>query len=151
MSTMANETILTCLLALPFAGCLIGAFVPTNGRNAEAWFAGVIAAASLVLVCLSYPAVAEGAVIRATFEWLPSLGVNITLRMDGLAWLFAVLVTGIGFLVVLYARYYMSPADPLARFFSLLLGFMGAILGIALSGNLIQIVFFWELDRKSVV
>jgi multicomponent K+:H+ antiporter subunit A len=142
---MANETILTCLLVLPFAGCLIGAFVPTNGRNAEAWFAGVIAAASLVLVCLSYPAVAEGAVIRATFEWLPSLGVNITLRMDGLAWLFAVLVTGIGFLVVLYARYYMSPADPLARFFSLLLGFMGAILGIALSGNLIQIVFFWEL------
>ena len=55
------------------------------------------------------------------------------------------LVTGIGFLVVLYARYYMSPADPVPRFFSFLLAFMGAMLGIVLSGNLIQLVFFWEL------
>ena len=48
-------------------------------------------------------------------------------------------------LVVFYARYYMSPADPVARFYSLLLGFMGAMLGIVLSGNLIQLVIFWEL------
>ena len=65
--------------------------------------------------------------------------------MDGFAWIFAMLVTGIGFLVVLYARYYMSPADPVPRFFSFLLAFMGAMLGIVLSGNLIQLVFFWEL------
>ena len=70
---------------------------------------------------------------------------TFTLRMDGFAWLFAVLITGIGFLVVLYARYYMSPADPVPRFFSFLLAFMGAMLGIVLSGNLIQLVFFWEL------
>src|SRR4029078_8304805 len=60
-------------------------------------------------------------------------------------WMFAMLVTGIGFLVVLYARYYMSPADPVPRFFSFLLAFMGAMLGIVLSGNLVQLVFFWEL------
>jgi multicomponent K+:H+ antiporter subunit A len=142
---MAVGTILACLLILPFAGCLVVAFVPANGRNAEAWLAGAIAAVCLVLACISYPAIAAGGVVRISVEWLPSLGVNVMLRMDGFAWLFAVLVTGIGFLVVLYARYYMSPADPLARFFSLLLGFMGAMLGIALSGNLIQIVFFWEL------
>ena len=47
--------------------------------------------------------------------------------------------------MVLYARYYMSPADPVPRFFSFLLAFMGAMLGIVLSGNLIQLVFFWEL------
>ena len=50
-----------------------------------------------------------------------------------------------GALVVLYARYYMSSADPVPRFFSFLLGFMGAMLGIVLSGNLIQLVVFWEL------
>ena len=55
------------------------------------------------------------------------------------------LVTGIGVLVVLYARYYLSPDDPVARFYSLLLGFMGAMLGVVLSGNLIQLVLFWEL------
>ena len=65
--------------------------------------------------------------------------------MDGFAWLFAALVTGIGFLVVLYARYYMSPEDPVPRFFAFLLAFMGAMMGVVLSGNLIQLVFFWEL------
>jgi multicomponent K+:H+ antiporter subunit A len=59
--------------------------------------------------------------------------------------MFAMLISGIGFLVVLYARYYMSPADPVPRFFSFLLAFMGSMLGVVLSGNLIQLVFFWEL------
>src|SRR5690606_41144266 len=67
------------------------------------------------------------------------------LRLDGVAWFFVVLVAGFGLLVALYARYYMSPADPVPRFFSFLLGFMGAMLGIVVSGNLIQIAFFWEL------
>src|SRR5690606_38043268 len=48
-------------------------------------------------------------------------------------------------LVGVYARYYMSPDDPLSRFFALLLAFMGAMLGIVMSGNVIQLVFFWEL------
>ena len=50
-----------------------------------------------------------------------------------------------GVLVVLYARYYMSPQDPVPRFFSFLMAFMGAMLGTVLSGNLIQLVVFWEL------
>jgi multicomponent K+:H+ antiporter subunit A len=91
------------------------------------------------------PGNADGVVMRAQVEWLPSLGLDFTLRMDGLAWMFTVLVTGIGVLVVLYARYYMSPQDPVPRFFSYLLGFMGAMLGIVLSGNVIQLIFFWEL------
>ena len=92
-----------------------------------------------------YPALTDGGVIYSKVEWMPDLGLDFSLRMDGFAWMFAVLVTGIGFLVVLYARYYMSPDDPVPRFFSFLLAFMGAMLGIVLSGNLIQLVFFWEL------
>src|SRR5688572_6943976 len=65
--------------------------------------------------------------------------------MDGFAWLFALLVAFIGALVVLYARYYMSAQDPVPRFFSFLMAFMGAMLGTVLSGNLIQLVVFWEL------
>ena len=94
---------------------------------------------------VTYPTVAAGGVVRHELEWMPDLGLEFVLRMDGFAWVFAMLVTGIGFLVVLYARYYMSPADPVPRFFSFLLAFMGAMLGIVLSGNLIQLVFFWEL------
>src|SRR5690606_36631525 len=70
---------------------------------------------------------------------------NLVIRLDGLSWLFALLILGIGFLVVLYARYYMSPEDPVPRFFSFHLAFMGAMLGLVVSGNLIQLAFFWEL------
>ncbi len=83
--------------------------------------------------------------MRAEYEWLPALGINFTLRMDGFAWLFVTLISAIGFLVVLYARYYMSPEDPVPRFYSFFLGFMGAMLGVVLSGNLILLAVFWEL------
>ena len=143
---MSNDTTLLLLLVLPFVGSFVAAMLlPVNARNAEAWLAGAVALACLILVWRPYPAIAEAGVIRAEVEWLPGLGLDFILRMDGFAWMFAVLVTGIGFLVVLYARYYMSPADPVPRFFSFLLAFMGAMLGVVLSGNLIQLVFFWEL------
>jgi multicomponent K+:H+ antiporter subunit A len=87
---------------------------------------------------------AEG-VVRWSLEWIPQAGLAFELRLDGLAWLFALAITGIGALVVLYARYYMSPADPVPRFFSFLLAFMGSMLGIVVSGNLLQLVIFWEL------
>ena len=84
-------------------------------------------------------------VVRAAFQWAPALGLDLTFRMDGFAWLFAMLVTVMGALVSLYARYYMAAQDPVPRFFSFLLAFMGAMLGVVLSGNLIQLVVFWEL------
>src|SRR3546814_9051653 len=94
---------------------------------------------------MAYPALSSGAVIRKEIDWLPSLGLNLIVRLDGLSWLFAFLILGIGALVVLYARYYMSPEDPVPRFFSFLLAFMGSMLGIVLSGTLVQMAFFWEL------
>ena len=80
-----------------------------------------------------------------SLPWAPTLGLELLLRADGYAWLFAMLVSVMGVLVVLYARYYMAAADPVPRFFSFLLAFMGSMLGIVLSGNLIQLVVFWEL------
>ena len=142
---MPPEALLIAALALPFIGSCLAAPLPSNARNAEAWLAGAVALIGLALLAAGYPRVTDGGVIRYTAEWVPQLGLEFSLRMDGFAWMFAMLITGIGFLVVLYARYYMSPADPVPRFFSFLLAFMGAMLGIVLSGNLIQLVFFWEL------
>ncbi len=133
------------ILLLPFAGSLFAAFLPSNARNAEAWLAGAVSLAATVIVASLYPQVAAEGVLRMTLPWAPALGLNFDLRMDGYAWLFALLVTGMGTLVVVYARYYMSPADPVPRFFSFFLAFMGAMLGIVLSGNLIQMAMFWEL------
>jgi multicomponent K+:H+ antiporter subunit A len=137
--------ILAFLVALPFIGSVIAALLPTNARNAESTWAGLVALICVVQVALLFPSVSDGGVIRQNIVWLPSAGLDLAIRMDGLAWMLAMLVTGIGALIVLYARYYMSPADPVPRFFSFLLAFMGAMMGLVLSGNLIQLVFFWEL------
>src|SRR6185312_6249868 len=142
---MPYEAVLIAVLALPFVGSCLAALLQANARNAEAWLAGAVALISLVLLAAGYPLIVNGGVIRHTMEWVPDLGLEFSLRMDGFAWILAMLITGIGFLVVLYARYYMSPADPVPRFYSFLLAFMGAMLGIVLSGNLIQLVFFWDL------
>jgi multicomponent K+:H+ antiporter subunit A len=137
------------VLALPFAGSIAVATLPSRARDAAGLLAGVLALAGTVLVACLYPAVAQGAALSSTIEWLPSLGLNLVLRLDGLSWIFALLVLAIGFLVVVYARYYMAPEDPVPRFFSFLLAFMGSMLGLVLSGNLIQLAFFWELTSLS--
>ncbi|SCY70714.1 monovalent cation/H+ antiporter subunit A [Microvirga guangxiensis] len=142
---MSSGMPLLAIVVLPFIGSLVATFLRQDARNGAAFLAGTIAFCGAVLTAAQYPAVGNGRVLHAGIEWIPSLGLNFTLRMDGYTWLFTMLVTGIGFLVALYARYYMSPADPVPRFFAFLLAFMGAMLGIVLSGNLIQLVFFWEL------
>ena len=136
---------LLVLLLLPFIGSCLAAFLPHNARNAESILAGLIAVSGALQCALWFPQIADGNMLREEYIWLPSLGINFVLRMDGFAWLFSMLVLGIGALVSLYARYYMSPDDPVPRFFSFFLAFMGAMLGLVMSGNLIQIVFFWEL------
>ncbi|HEY8520088.1 MAG TPA: monovalent cation/H+ antiporter subunit A [Gammaproteobacteria bacterium] len=136
---------LELIVLLPFLGSLCAAFFPSNARNAEAWLSGIVAAVCAVLVASLYGDVAGGGVVRTRIDWLPQLGVDFYLRMDGYAWLFAMLVTFVGTLVVIYSRYYMSPSDPVPRFFAFLMAFMGAMLGMVLSGNLIQLVVFWEL------
>ena len=136
---------LITLILLPFIGSLLAAVLPSNARNTESTLAGLIALFCTVQAALYFPEIADGSVIRQELAWLPALGLNLVIRMDGFAWMFCMLVLGVGSLVVLYARYYMSPADPVPRFFSFFLAFMGAMAGVVLSGNIIQIAFFWEL------
>src|SRR5690606_31064688 len=133
------------VVGLPFAAAIVAGFLSTHARGAAALLAGAVAVVDVVLIWVAYPTVAGGGVLLFELEWMPALGLNFVLRMDGFAWLFAGLVAAIGALIVLYARYYMSPEDPVPRFFSFLLAFMGSMTGMVLSGNLIQLAFFWEL------
>lgn len=133
-------------MLLPFVGSLASVFLlNTSSRVLPSWIAGATALLSLLIVAAAYPAVSAGDALRFHVEWIPQLGLDFKLRMDGFAWMFAVLITGIGFLVVVYARYYISEEDPVPRFFSFLLAFMGAMLGIVISGNVILLSVFWEL------
>jgi multicomponent K+:H+ antiporter subunit A len=136
---------LVTLLLVPFLGSLITALLPTRARTVLASWAGLVSTVAAVGVIRLFPQVRDGGVVRETIPWVPSAGLELVLRADGFAWMFAVLITVVGALVVLYARYYMSPKDPVARFYAFFLAFMGAMLGVVLSGNIVQLVVFWEL------
>jgi multicomponent Na+:H+ antiporter subunit A len=95
-------------------------------------------------------AIQSGKSLSATIPWIPSLGVNFTVYLDGLGLLFALLITGIGSLVVLYSIYYLDKyKEALTSFYVYLLLFMGAMLGVVLSDNLIVLYGFWELTSIS--
>ena len=148
---MIQGDLLLILLGLPFAGSLIAALSPANVRHAEAWLSGVVAVAGLGIVLLLYPSVASGGAVSTRLEWLPGYGLDVSLRLDGFAWIFMTLIMGIGLLVVLYARYYLSPKDPAPRFYCGLLAFMGAMTGVVISGNVILLIVFWELTSLTSV
>lgn len=140
---------LSLLILLPFFGSILAGLLPQDARNREALLSGLIAFSCVVIVAWYAPAIFAGQVIEQHIEWLPFLDLNIVFRLDGFAWLFALLVSLMGVLVVIYARYYMDPADPVPRFFAFFLAFMGSMLGVVLSGNVIQLVIFWELTSLS--
>ncbi|MDQ8027844.1 MAG: monovalent cation/H+ antiporter subunit A [Brevundimonas sp.] len=142
---MTTGLLLVLLIALPFGGAVIAAGLPRHARTAAAVLSWAVAFTNVVGLALLWPRFQDGEILRLDIPWIPSLGLDLVLRLDGVSWLFSALVMGIGALVVLYARYYMSPKDPVPRFFSFLLAFMGAMQGLVLSGNLIQMVVFWEL------
>ncbi|MFT4412989.1 Na+/H+ antiporter subunit A [Fredinandcohnia humi] len=92
----------------------------------------------------------DGNPIIKTAKWIPSIGVNFTVYIDGLGLLFSLLITGIGALVVLYSIYYLSKQkESLHTFYVYLLCFMGAMLGVVLSDNVIVLYTFWELTSLS--
>ncbi|MEI7447179.1 MAG: proton-conducting transporter membrane subunit, partial [Burkholderiales bacterium] len=145
------------LVLAPFAGAAVLAMLapvmapstPESRLRHSAWIAAVATAFALLPFAMLAPDVLDGRVQRLRVDWLPSLGAGFGFRMDGLAMLFAGLILGIGLLIILYARWYLSPDERTPRFFALLLSFMGAMLGIALADNLLLLAVFWELTSLS--
>ena len=118
-------------------------------RLAAAALAAAVTLAALALLLSLAPGVFAGQVLLQQAEWVPAIGLNANLRLDGLAWMFAMLITGIGLLVIVYAAYYLHAEDPAGKFFGTLMLFMAAMLGIVLSDNLLLLLVFWELTSIS--
>ena len=132
------------MLLLPFAGAALAAVAGSDRTRCAliTAFAPVIALALLMRQRIN---VFAGNVVYESLHWLPQAGLDISLRLDGLAFLFATLILAIGLLVIVYARYYLAEKDSLPKLYSLLLLFMGAMLGIVLSNNILLMLVFWEL------
>jgi multicomponent K+:H+ antiporter subunit A len=142
-------TILLIIALLPFVGALLPGLMIRAGRNACAIATAVPTTLALTMLVVLAPAVLRGEVIQAEIEWLPQLGLSASFFLDGLGLLFAGMILGVGLLIILYARFYLSGEDPMGQFYTYLLLFQGAMLGIVLSDNILLLLIFWELTSLS--
>ncbi|MBW7866233.1 MAG: putative monovalent cation/H+ antiporter subunit A [Candidatus Hydrogenedentes bacterium] len=109
------------------------------------WLLAALPAALFAFFLTLLPAAGRGEPAAALLEWVPSLGVTLSFRADGLALLFALLISGIGVLVTLYSGGYLHGHPMLGRWYLFLFAFMASMLGVVLSDNVYLLFVFWEL------
>lgn len=146
-----NMTSLHIAILSPFALAFLIPLLAKNVRKIHTgWFVLFLPVLLFIYVFRMIKMTADGGTLKAVLEWIPSFGINFTAYVDGLGLLFALLITGIGSLVVLYSIYYLSKErEQLGPFYVYLLMFMGAMLGVVLVDNVIVLYLFWELTSIS--
>jgi multicomponent K+:H+ antiporter subunit A len=137
------------ITAILLIGVLIPLLTERLGRTVNTIFTMLAPAIALAYIISLMPAVFAGEVVTEYLEWIPSIGLTLSMRLDGLALMFALLILGIGLLIILYARYYLSEKEAVGRFFSYLILFMTAMLSIVLSNNVLQMWMAWEVTSIS--
>lgn len=135
---------LTAVLSC-FAAAAVAPWIHRHLRGAASWALALVPLALTAYFATLVPEITAGGVVHGSRPWLPGLGIALAFRLDGLSLLFALLVTGIGTLVVLYSGAYLAGHPRLGRFYLLILAFMGAMLGLVVADDLIVLYVFWEL------
>lgn len=133
-------------------GIVVSVFVPALFKVSRKFAPYAISIVPLVIFTfyMSYfPAISAGDVFLEKFEWFPSFGINLLFKLDGLSLLFALIISGIGFSVFLYASKYMANYKDIDKFYIYILIFMSAMLGVVTSDNLMSLFVFWELTSIS--
>ncbi len=141
------ELLLPSIVFLPFVAAILALAV---GR-----FAGrrtgilmVLAALASFVQCLWLASRGwQAGTVAFTRQWVPALHITLSLRGDPFGLFFALLISGIGVLVGAYSLGYMPAMAPrrLGQYYAALSAFMGAMLGVALSDDLVLFFVFWEV------
>lgn len=134
---------------IPFLAAVLIPFIYKRYPRHIGWFVLVIPVLLFIGLVRFVPLIASGETLMHTVSWIPSAGINFTTYLDGLSLIFALLITGVGSLVILYSIYYLSDREALGHFYVYLLMFMGAMLGVVFSDNMMVLYVFWELTSIS--
>ena len=147
---LERRAVLLIIVLLPLLlGTAATFWLGARSRWLTAAAAFAVTSASLGILLSQAPLVMAGEAVMNLWPWVPEIGLNIGLRLDGLSLMFAGLIMVIGLLIIVYAHFYLSESDSAAKFFSLMMLFMAAMLGVVLSDNLLLLVVFWELTSLS--
>lgn len=131
---------------------ILGIFAPFIYKvlkDNTAWLLAVLPLSLFIYFLTFIPEVSAGETIRQSTPWVAMFDVNLSFYLDGLSLMFALIVTGIGTFIVLYGGGYLKGDDRIPRFYSALLIFMGSMLGLVISDNLLSLFVFWELTSFS--
>jgi len=141
-----QATVLVSPLILIALGGLLAVTLGRASLTARrmGWLLSLFPLAAFVLVLYAFSQIPSGKALIFSLPWIPSLGLHFSLYLDGLSALFALLVTGIGTLIIIYAGQYFGEDSSAWRFLVYLLLFMLAMLGLVLAGDLITLFLFWE-------
>src|ERR1041384_2747991 len=119
-----------------------------TGRAAS-WILALLPLALTAYFASFLGVIASGEAFRARHDWVPSLGVSLSFTLDGLSLLFALLIGGVGALVLVYAGGYLAGHPQLGRLYAFLLMFIASMLGLVLADNVLALFVFWELTSIS--
>lgn len=134
---------------LTLVGTLVPLLMASRGRLLCTAATTLAPITALILLFSHFPALLNGDVVSQQLTWMPLLGLDLALRVDGLTLLFGLLILGIGSLIIVYAGYYLASSENDGRFFAYLMLFMTAMLGIVMADNLLLLWLFWELTSVS--
>jgi len=109
------------------------------------WLLAGLVSILFIWVLTYLPTVTHVGAVEFSLPWVPELGLTLSIYLDGLALLFSLIILGIGAVIVVYAGYYFDTLSEFARFYGLLMGFMGAMLALVLAGNVLTLFIAWEL------
>lgn len=145
-----DTSVLPIIILLPLIlGTTLVSQLQRFSRGVTALGAIGISLSCFLLLLTQAETVLQGTPLIQSWDWLPQFGINLSFRLDALGLLFSLLISGIGTLIYIYAYYYLSPKNSLAKLYQLLMLFMAAMLGISLSNNLMILLVFWELTSIS--
>ncbi len=143
--SIRTDFIIALLVASPLLAALVLPFVWRIARSATGWIAAIVPSAAFVYFVALLPTVSTGEPVLARLTWIESLGLDLSFRIDGLSLLFALAITGIGSLILIYSGAYLRGHPHQGRFLAFLAAFTGAMLGLVLADNVVVLFVFWEL------
>ena len=123
-------------------------FVPIIGKysdKARNYFVVAVAAVTAVLALSLVPSVWSGNGTTTVFNvnWLPGLQAGV--YIDPLSVLFTCLVAFFALVIAVYSIGYMKGEEGLSRYYYLILLFIGSMIGLVISDNMLQMFIFWEM------
>lgn len=137
------------MLVLLTAFALVPLVVPwlvSRWGSRAFYVAAALPGIAFVHTAMQAPTVLSGGIPFETFEWIPGLDIQLSMRMDTLSWVLALVVTGVGALVMLYCRWYFAGKKAgIGQFAAVLLAFAGAMYGLVLTDDIVVLVMFWEI------